>query len=122
MTASEIAGLEVVNTSTISNAISQISTLKVNRLIVTDQAGIAIYDSAKDASVFGKYVLLPEIVTASYGNNVFSWNYRSGTMLSKAAVPVYANGFFQATGQSSLLHAHYSGWRLLSQGSFGRTG
>ena len=113
MTASEIAGLEMLNHSTVSETISQISTLKVNRLIVTDQAGVAIYDSAKDVSAFGEYVLLPEIITASRGNNVFSWNYRAGTMLSKAAVPIYANGAMIGcvymteydTSQGLLLHS-----------------
>ena len=92
VTASEIAELEVLSQSSVSEAISQMSTSKVNRLIVTDRFGIAVYDSAEKDSVVGEYVLFPEIVTAAAGNNVFSWNYRSGTMLSRAAVPVYSYG------------------------------
>lgn len=92
VTASEIAALEVLSPSTVSEAIAKITTLKVNRLIITDQAGVAVYDSAEQSSVLGEYVLLPEIVTASLGNKVFSWNYHAGAMLSRAAVPVYAYG------------------------------
>ncbi len=92
VTASEIAGLEVLSKSSVSEAISKMSTSKVNRLIVTDRSGVAVYDSATHDSALGEYVLFPEIVTAASGNNVFSWNYHSGTMLSRAAVPVYAYG------------------------------
>jgi len=92
VTASEIAALEVLSPSSVSDAISQMTTLKVSRLIITDQSGTAVYDSAERSSVLGEYVLLPEIVTASLGNKVFSWNYHAGTMLSRAAVPVYAYG------------------------------
>jgi len=90
--ASDIAALEVLNSSTVSEAVAQMSSLKVNRLIITDQSGIAVYDSAEEASVLGEYVLLPEIVTAARGNKVFTWNYQAGAMLSRAAVPVYAYG------------------------------
>ena len=92
VTASEIAELEVLSHATVSEAISQMHTLKVNRLIITNQSGVAVYDSAEQNSTRGEYVLFPEIVTAASGNNVFSWNYRAGTMLSRAAVPVYAYG------------------------------
>jgi len=92
MAASDIASLEVLNPSTVSDAISQMRNLKINRLIVTDQTGIAIYDSASQNSSLGEYVLLPEIVTAAQGNRVFSWNYHDGIMLSRAAVPIYTYG------------------------------
>ena len=92
VTASEIAGLEVLSQSSVSEAISQMRISKVNRLIVTDRSGVAVYDSAECESVLGEYVLFPEIVTATSGNNVFSWNYHAGTMLSRAAVPVYTYG------------------------------
>ena len=92
ITAEEISGLEVLNPSTVSAAVSQMSSLKVNRLIITDQSGVAVYDSADGNSTLGQYVLLPEIVTAAQGNKVFSWNYHAGAMLSRAAVPVYAYG------------------------------
>ena len=92
VTASGIAGLEVLNHSSVSKALSQMTTLKINRLIVTDQSGVAVYDSVKEKSVQGEYVLFPELVAAASGNNVFSWNYHDGIMLSRAAVPVYAYG------------------------------
>ena len=41
----EIASLEVVNTATVSAILSQLDSLSSTRLIVTDQTGIALYDS-----------------------------------------------------------------------------
>ena len=89
----EIATAEVLNPSTVSGIVSQMESLKVSRMIVTDQSGMALYDSAQ-ASV-GSYVLLPEILRALgknelglEGNDVFSWKYRNGIMESRAATPI----------------------------------
>lgn len=87
LTSDEIANLEVINSSTVAKALSQMESLKVTRLIVTDQTGTALYDSA-DIAV-GNYVLFPEILTAIEGNNVFICSYRNGTMESRAAMPIF---------------------------------
>lgn len=91
LASSEIAGLEVLSPSTASSAVSQMESLKVSRLIITDQAGKAVYDSW-DSRALGSYALLPEIVSAMEGYDVFSWEYHDGTMQSRAATPVYAYG------------------------------
>ena len=87
LTSDEIANLEVINSSTVSKALSQMESMKVTRLIVTDQTGNALYDSA-DIAV-GNYVLFPEVITAIEGNNVFICSYKNGTMESRAAMPIF---------------------------------
>ena len=89
----EIATLEVLNPSTVSGIVNQMESLKVTRLIVTDQHGIALYDSRKET--VGSYVLFPEILQALgpnslglAGNDVFSWKYQNGAMESRAATPI----------------------------------
>ncbi len=89
----EIATLEVLNPSTVSGIVGQMDSLKVSRMIVTDQKGIALYDSTKET--VGSYVLFPEIIMSLgknelglEGNDVFSWKYHSGTMESRAATPI----------------------------------
>ena len=57
LASSEIAKLDVVNPSTVSNLISQMESLKVTRMIVTDQSGLTLYDSSETA--LGTYALLP---------------------------------------------------------------
>ena len=92
LASSEIASLEVLSPSTASDAVSRMESLRFSRLIITDQAGMAVYDSYHTDSCLGNYALLPEIVAAMNGNKVFSWEYHDGTMQSRAATPVYAYG------------------------------
>ena len=86
LAADEIAALEVMNPTTVSTLLSQMDSLKSSRTIVTDQTGMALYDSSGASS--GNYVLLPEILTAIGGNDVFSSIYRDGVMDSRAATPI----------------------------------
>ena len=86
LAADEISGLEVLNTSTVSGIISQMESLKSSRMIVTDQYGTALYDSSGLA--VGTHVLLPEILTAIQGNDVFSSLYHDGFMDARAATPI----------------------------------
>ena len=92
LAADEISQLDVISTDGITGALSRLGSMSSTRLIVTDQAGLTIYDSA--GSAVGTYSLLPEIVQAldtsvhPYGNNAFTWLYRDGAMRSCVAAPV----------------------------------
>ena len=94
LAATEIANLEVLNPTTVSSALTQMGSLRVNRLIITDQTGKAMYDSMNTDSSSDVYILLPEVVKAmeGKGNDVFSWKYQNGAMQSQAAVPVFSYG------------------------------
>ncbi len=86
----EIGALEVINTSTITGVVNQLDSLKVTRMIVTDPAGSVLYDSWNQ--IMGDYALLPEIVSAMDGHDVFSWQYHDGAMNSRAATPIIFYG------------------------------
>ena len=86
----EISTLEVMNSSTVSAVIGQIESLKVTRLLVTDQTGYTLYDSS--GAAVGSYALFPEIRSAIAGNDVCSWRYSSGATDSRAAAPVVYYG------------------------------
>lgn len=88
LSAAEISGLEILNPTTVSAAVSQMGSLRVTRMVVTDPAGLCIYDSRENGSALGKVILLPETVSALQGNDVFTWRYRDGTMESRAAIPL----------------------------------
>lgn len=92
LTSEKLANLDVLNASTASAAVSEMGSLRASRLIITDQSGIAVYDSLAADSCLGKYVILPELVRATKGYNVFTWNYHDGMMLSRAATPVQFYG------------------------------
>jgi len=91
LASTKISELEVLNSVTVSKAASEMSSLRATRFIVTDPNGMSIYDT-KDSSTVGTYVLFPEIVEALNNNDVFSWNYKDGAMLSKAATPIRSYG------------------------------
>ena len=87
LAAAEVASLEVLNPANASAIAAQMSSLKVTRLIITDQSGVIVYDS-DPLSTVGRYALLPQIVKAMEGNDVFTWRYHDGAMRSEAATPV----------------------------------
>ena len=90
--ASQIADLEVLNQSTVSTAVSNMGSVKVTRMIITDQNAVALYDSLQDSPALGRYVLYPEVVQALGINDVFSWRYHDGAMQSRAATPIISYG------------------------------
>ena len=92
LAAAEIGDLEVLNRSTVASAVSQMGSLRVTRLIVTDQSGVAIFDSLEDSDATGRYVLFPEVVQALRGNDVFTWHYKDSAMESRAATPIMSYG------------------------------
>ena len=91
ITASDIAEIEVLNTATVTAVVNEISNLTYSRLLVTDHCGQIIFDSAGESTA-GAYALLPEVFQALESNNVFSWSYKDGKMISKAATPIYSYG------------------------------
>ena len=82
----EIGNLEVINPSTVRMVVKQMDSLKVERLLVTDQSGVVLFDSW--GKTVGSFAMLPEILNAVEGNDVFSWQYHDGIMNSRAATPI----------------------------------
>ena len=73
LASAEIGNLDVLNTTNVTEVLTQLDSLRVTRLIVTDRSGIAIYDSQPSNSAVGQYVLLPEVIHALDGNDTFTW-------------------------------------------------
>lgn len=90
LAAAEISSEEVLNAASVKAAVSQMDSLRVTRLIITDRNGLALYDSKEDQQ--DKLMLLPEIVQALDGNDVFSSNYHDGALQSRAATPIVSYG------------------------------
>ena len=92
LTSAEIGNLDVLNTSNVTKVLTNLDSLRVTRLIVTDRSGIAIYDSLPDGGDLGNYVLLPEVIQALAGNDTFTWRYHNGVIHSQAAAPIISYG------------------------------
>ncbi len=88
----ELGELEVFSNATVSSALSRLSTQRVTRMIVTDAAGLVIYDSTAAENLQDRYALFVEIVEALGGVSSFSWKYHDGVMHSMAACPIFTAG------------------------------
>ena len=93
----EIATLDVMTSSAVTSTVEQMESLKITRLIVTDQSCRVLYDSSGTAA--DTYALLPEILTAMEvnedtptGNDVFISRYYDGVLDSRAATPIVYYG------------------------------
>ena len=86
----EISTLDVLNNTSISGIINQMESLKVSRLLVTDQTSKVLYDSQD--TLTGKHIFFPEVIQAIRGNDVCSWNYQDGVTDSRAATPIVYYG------------------------------
>ena len=68
-------------------AISPLEDLEVERILVTDEAGLVLYDTA-ESSISGKFALTGEVVAALEGNDHFVSEYEDGVFSSRASAPV----------------------------------
>ena len=76
---------EVLNPDTAGAAVSSLDNLNTARILITDDSGRIVYDTAPDSAPF---CLLPEVVQALRGNDVITIDYHDGVMLSRAAAPI----------------------------------
>ena len=90
--ASEIKALGVINRGTVEKAVRNMGSLRVERLIITDSEGVAIYDSLKSGNEVGKSIDLPEVLQALQINDVFTSSFVNGTIRSQAATPIVSYG------------------------------
>lgn len=97
----------------INSILEQVDALNASRTLVTDARGTVIYDTLTADSAVGKAALLPEIVRALEGSDVFHAVYRGGVLQSKAAAPILRDERLVGciylmeydTDQGSLIHA-----------------
>ena len=95
LAATDFADLEVLNTANVSRVATAMEGLRVTRLLITDYNGTVLYDSHTANSALGNYALLPEVVQSmqgTVGQDVFSWEYHDGVMLSRVATPIISYG------------------------------
>ncbi|MDP4108696.1 MAG: ATP-binding protein [Bacillota bacterium] len=61
------------------------------RFIITDTSAEVIYDSARISYLGAKIAVLPDIVKALSGYDVFRSNYKDGVFYSRAAAPIISS-------------------------------
>jgi signal transduction histidine kinase len=90
--ASALSSLETLNEDEVEQVMNQLDTSGLNRLIVTDEMGMILFDTTKNEDSAGKYALLQEISQALQGKDVFRSDYSEDAFRSRAAVPVVYHG------------------------------
>lgn len=72
MAASAFSGLHTIQEESAEKIMDQLGNLNATRVLVTDASGLVLYDSLDEDAALGQYAVLPEIVQALGGNDVFT--------------------------------------------------
>ncbi len=89
--ANTIPVAEKLTGEVVEQSISMLGDLNYARMMVTNETGLVLYDSA-ETSLSGRYALLSGMVSALHGNDVFYGEYKDGVFRSWAAAPVVVRG------------------------------
>ena len=119
-----LAGLNRLNQENVAAAMAVVEETGLSRVLVTDSAGLVLYDTRETGSAIGEYTFYTEIVQALEGYDAFSCSYRDGAFRSRTASPVlYQNRIIGAvyayeydTEQAALLEGLQSNLLKLSAG------
>ena len=87
---SSLSALETLTEDAVEQVMDILDVTDVTRTIITDQAGLILYDTADENDAAGRYALLPEISVALDGYARFSCAYTGGVFISRAATPVFS--------------------------------
>ena len=106
-----VAGLEELTEENVAQAMEAVEIDGVSRAVITDENGLALYDTREVGSAAGYYVFYTELVQALRGYSAVYSVYEEGAFRSSAAQPVlYRNQIIGAvyvydydTQQASLL-------------------
>ena len=86
--ASALAGLETLSKSGVEQVMNQLDDMGLDRIMVTDGAGMILYDTLPGGGTLYQYAMMREISDALAGYQVFYSTYTNGMFQSCAALPV----------------------------------
>lgn len=84
--AAELGNTDVLTEASVAATINRLGSSDCTRLIVTDAAARVLYDSQKDNAA--AYALLPQIIRALEGQDLFTCHYVNGVLQAQAAIPI----------------------------------
>lgn len=88
LVASAFSGSENLTRESVGQVMSLLDDVKSTRILITDNEGICLYDSNTRLDAVGSAMLLPEIVAALSGSDVFYSFFQKGAQESHAAIPI----------------------------------
>lgn len=94
---SSLSVLERLSFDNVNQVMELVDVKSFDRIIVTDGAGFAIYDSYGSGSADGRFVAFPETSKALSGEAAFYSSFDGQAFASRAATPVYSSGVLIGT-------------------------
>lgn len=85
LAASELGNADVLTTASVAAIINRVGSNDTDRLIVTDISGKILYDSLGSSEV---YALLPQVIRALEGYDLFTSSYANRVIHSQVAIPI----------------------------------
>ncbi len=89
---SALAGAEGLSREGAQLVMEVLGDTGLSRVLVTDPAGLVLYDSSTASGSVGRYALLGEVAAALRGNDTFRSDFVDGAFHSRAALPVTYRG------------------------------
>ncbi|MCD8127151.1 MAG: HAMP domain-containing histidine kinase [Clostridiales bacterium] len=86
--ASYLSELQELQADGVAQVMSALNDDGLTRVLVTDDSGLVLYDTATDEAGVTRYALFAEVTQALAGNVVFQSAYQDGAFRSGAASPV----------------------------------
>ena len=119
---SALIGLERLTQENVSASLTGLNETGANRIMVTDSAGLVLYDTRQGDNAVGEYALYGVIASALKGSDTFYCQYDGEAFLSRLATPVvYHNQTVGAvyaydydTEQAALLRSFQSNLLIIS--------
>ncbi len=90
--ASALGVSEALTAEGVEQSMLLLEDLNATRVLVTDAAGLILYDSSELNRAVGSYALLGEVVSALRGSDVFRSEYRNDAFRSRSAAPILYRG------------------------------
>ena len=90
--ASALSVSESLSAEGVEQSMMLLEDVTASRVIVTDEVGLVLYDSAELDKAVGNYALMGEVIGALRGNDVFRSEYRDNAFRSRAASPIQYRG------------------------------
>lgn len=90
--ASALAGPDGLSRDGVVRVMEVLGDTGLSRVMVTDPAGVVLYDSSAASGAVGRYALLREVTSALRGNDAFRSDYAGVAFHSRAATPVVYRG------------------------------
>lgn len=90
--ASSLSALETLDTENVGQVMELVDVNAFDRVVVTNTAGLILYDTAAAENAVGRYALFPELTRAIEGEVLFSSKYDGLAFRSRACTPVVSFG------------------------------